>query len=711
MPTASCGCSRRSGRPGRRGTGIGRGVRGGVRRALLSLSFLSAAFLPLPAGAADIDVLARTLMSSIVDGSRVALLPLDRRVGLPEEAHRRFYDALANALGRSAKRGIRMVSGPRQRAIYRHLVETYEKDLDAKLKSILESAKADFVVICLWKTDDPKGFVLSCAPSGVETIERLDGGDVRFEWDSEAEYLEFVVARLARNVLGNRDVGGVQEVRMHDRRFGGRTDLTDFVTDLLQQEAMEVAGERGFPGAGEGAGEGYRVEGEVWHPNDERIRLRVRLYRGGGSDGGGRLVSGDDVYLAVSSLPANLRPLEMTLVDETRWAVRRSTVRSRPGGREKVGALDAGMEVYVTSRVQGRRGREWLGVELEDDTRGFVLASSLSETRSVAPDEDGTAQPASPGAGGQAAPESGSAEAEAETPSVAEGEREESTAAAEADEEPGRRFRDCEGTWCPEMVVVPAGSYMMGSPDSEAGRGDDEGPRHRVRIAKPFAVGVNEVTRREFGRFVRETGHSTGDACWTYEDGEWKERSGRSWRNPGFSQTDGHPVVCVSWEDAQEYVHWLSRETGERYRLLSEAEWEYVARAGTETSSYWGDGETGQCVHANGADDSAGLEWGVSCDDGHTRTSPAGSFTKNGFGIHDVLGNVWEWVEGCWHDSYAGAPGDGRAWTVGGDCSRRVMRGGAWYLEPQNLRSAYRGRFPAGIWSDVAGFRVARTLD
>ena len=108
--------------------------------------------------------------------------------------------------------------------------------------------------MCLWKTDDPKGFELSCAPSGVETIERLDGGDVRFEWESEAEYLEFVVARLARNVLGNRDVGAVREVRMRDRDFGGATDLTDFVTDLLLQEAMEVAGERGFPGAGEGAG-------------------------------------------------------------------------------------------------------------------------------------------------------------------------------------------------------------------------------------------------------------------------------------------------------------------------------------------------------------------------------------------------------------------------------------------------------------------------
>ena len=272
-----------------------------------------------------------------------------------------------------------------------------------------------------------------------------------------------------------------------------------------------------------------------------------------------------------------------------------------------------------------------------------------------------------------------------------------------ASREPGRRFRDCEGSWCPELVVVPSGSYMMGSPESEAGRRDDEGPRHRVRIAKSFAVGVMEVTRGEFGRFVRETGHSTGNACWTYEGGEWKERSGRSWRTPGYNQADAHPVVCVSSEDARAYVRWLSRETGKRYRLLSESEWEYVARGGTRTSRYWGEGESGQCAHANGADRSlktrkySDWEWSTaSCDDGHVYTSPAGSYTKNGYGLHDVMGNVWEWVEDCWHESYAGAPADGGAWTVGGDCERRVLRGGSWGLEPQDLRSAFATGTPPG---------------
>ena len=259
---------------------------------------------------------------------------------------------------------------------------------------------------------------------------------------------------------------------------------------------------------------------------------------------------------------------------------------------------------------------------------------------------------------------------------------------------PGHRFRDCAG--CPELVVVGTGSYMMGSPRGEEGRDDDEGPVHRVTIGEPIAVGVYEVTLGEFGRFVGEMGHSQGDGCWTYEGGKWEERSGRSWRNPGYSQTDGHPVACVIGNDAQAYIRWLSRETGEGYRLLSESEWEYVARGGAGTSWYWGDGTSEQCAHANGADRSVkrrypDWKWDTaSCDDGHVHTAPAGSFAPNGYGLHDVLGNVWEWVEDCWHDNYDGAPTDGSARTSGGDCSRRVLRGGSWYYNPRFVRSADR---------------------
>ena len=258
--------------------------------------------------------------------------------------------------------------------------------------------------------------------------------------------------------------------------------------------------------------------------------------------------------------------------------------------------------------------------------------------------------------------------------------------------EPGKKFRDCAG--CPELVVVSSRSYEMGSPSGEEGRYADEGPQHRVRISESFAVGVFEVTRGEWGRFVVATGHSAGDSCVTYEGGEWGERSGRSWRAPGYGQGDGHPVVCVSSEDARAYVGWLSGETGEEYRLLSESEWEYVARAGTRTSRYWGDGESGQCRYANGADWSLkrrynDWKWSVAtCDDGHAHTAPVGSFGANGFGLHDVMGNVWEWVEDCWHDSYRGAPSDGRAWTIGGDCDFRVLRGGSWLNGAGLLRSA-----------------------
>ena len=279
----------------------------------------------------------------------------------------------------------------------------------------------------------------------------------------------------------------------------------------------------------------------------------------------------------------------------------------------------------------------------------------------------------------------------------------------------GERFRDCDGTWCPELVVVPSGSFMMGSPSSEAGRYDDEGPLHRVRIAERFAVGVTEVTRGQWSAFVSETGHSKGDSCGTYESGEWKPQVGRSWRNPGYSQSDGHPVVCVSWEDAQAYVGWLSSKTGKSYRLLSESEWEYVARAGTRTARYWGEGEANQCRYANGADRTLKdrkSDWNLKsagCRDGHVHTAPVGSFVANGYGLHDVLGNVYEWTMDCWNESYAGSPTDGSAWESG-DCSQRVLRGGSWVYGPRVLRSAFRGLNTSGVRDYDNGFRVARTL-
>ena len=160
----------------------------------------------------------------------------------------------------------------------------------------------------------------------------------------------------------------------------------------------------------------------------------------------------------------------------------------------------------------------------------------------------------------------------------------------------------------------------------------------------------------------------------------------------------------MSWEHAQEYVRWLSRETGAAYRLLTEAEWEYVARAGTETARYWGESESGQCGNANGDDDD------VSCSDGYENTAPVGVFGANAYDLYDVLGNVWEWTQDCWNESYSGVPVDGSAWRSG-NCSLRVARGSSWYSGLESLRSASRLGLEALFGYSIAGFRVARTID
>ena len=270
--------------------------------------------------------------------------------------------------------------------------------------------------------------------------------------------------------------------------------------------------------------------------------------------------------------------------------------------------------------------------------------------------------------------------------------------------EPGQRFRDCDA--CPEMVVVPAGSYMMGSPSDEAERYDDEGPRHRVRIAEPFAVGVHEVTRGEFAQYVRETNRSMGDTCRVLDDeDEWVDGQNRHWRNPGFEQTDRHPVVCVSWDDARAYTRWLSVKTGERYRLLSESEWEYVARAGTT-----GPFHTGATIAPNQANYDGNYRYGSGPTGAYReRTAPVGSYAANAFGLRDVHGNVLEWTQDCWNDSYRDGPNDGLA-RERGDCAHRVFRGGSWFNTPNVLRAAYRDSGAVGHRGSDFGFRVRRAL-
>jgi formylglycine-generating enzyme required for sulfatase activity len=272
-------------------------------------------------------------------------------------------------------------------------------------------------------------------------------------------------------------------------------------------------------------------------------------------------------------------------------------------------------------------------------------------------------------------------------------------------------FKECDK--CPEMVVVPAGSFTMGSSKSELGRNDSEDPQHPVVIGKPFAVGKFDVTVDQFAAFVAESRYEPATRCSTYEDGKVEEREGRSWRNPGFAQNGSHPAVCLNWNDATAYVAWLAKKTGKSYRLLTEAEWEYAARAGTTGRYFFGEVDKDFCRYGNGADQTAKskLPWAtVPCSDGHAYTSPVGSFLPNGNGLYDMHGNALQWLEDCWHVNYLGAPSDGSAWTTG-DCSHRVLRGGSWtHTTPKDLRDATRFIYATDFRIVVNGFRLGRTL-
>ncbi len=406
-----------------------------------------------------------------------------------------------------------------------------------------------------------------------------------------------------------------------DNRQHGAGEL---VWRWLENGQRKTASEKGEFHRGEGRGHFVTrsPNGEVWEgPMVEDRRHGLWVRRGAGGDWlcyrNGERV--DDA--ASPGAPCVAR------VDRRMRTLERVDRRAGPGaGYGNIpGSIGEGVRVHAT----GQAG-EWFRVKEELGVAGFVHASRLEEETDAAP-------------------------------------------------ETGSVFRDC--PHCPEMVVVPPGDFMMGSPSSEEDRSDDEGPRHRVTIGSPFAVGVYEVTFSEWDACASAGG------CGGYrpDDEGW----GRGQR----------PVINVSWDDAQSYVAWLSRATGEAYRLLSESEWEYVARAGTATRYWWG-----RDIGRNRANcDRCGSRW----DD--ERTAPVGSFEANAFGLHDVHGNVWEWVQDCWNDSYAGAPGDGSAWESG-NCSRRVLRGGSWDDVPRVLRAASRGRDDTGFRGSYAGFRVARTF-
>jgi formylglycine-generating enzyme required for sulfatase activity len=284
---------------------------------------------------------------------------------------------------------------------------------------------------------------------------------------------------------------------------------------------------------------------------------------------------------------------------------------------------------------------------------------------------------------------------------------------------PGALFRDCPE--CPQMVVIPPGRFTMGSPPEEkawaATRGatadsvSDEAPQHAVSL-RSFALGRYDVTVAEYAAFVRETGYPEGDGCGPNGE-KWDRPPGVTWRKPGYPQTARDPVVCVSWQDAQAYVGWLNGKARRRggavgadpYRLPSESEWEYAARAGTTTRFWWGDDETAAAAHA-WFGSRAGHPPVVGNSGG--RTHPVGGKPANRFGLYDMAGNVWQWTADCYAETYAAAPPDGAPFEA--KACMRVDRGGSWLYATWLLRPATRERNPADFRDTIMGFRVAKTL-
>ncbi|MEN3973614.1 formylglycine-generating enzyme family protein [Emcibacter sp. SYSU 3D8] len=280
--------------------------------------------------------------------------------------------------------------------------------------------------------------------------------------------------------------------------------------------------------------------------------------------------------------------------------------------------------------------------------------------------------------------------------------------------------RDCAG--CPPMVIVPGGSFIMGSRLDQTSAGnaalpvmESEMPAHGVTIPSRFALQRTEVTRGQFALFVQATGYQVV-GCTIFDGTSWVLDRARNWRDPGFFQDDDHPVVCVSLQDARAYTEWLSAKAGVRYRLPTESEWEYAARAGNTGAYLWGGDQTAACAYANAADASLlgqfkgrALDLFFACDEGHVFTAPVGKLRANTFALHDMMGNAREITADCWNATYSGAPGDGSARDTG-DCGAVASRGGGWFDPPPNMHTARRLKMPSSERRSDQGFRVARDV-
>lgn len=293
-----------------------------------------------------------------------------------------------------------------------------------------------------------------------------------------------------------------------------------------------------------------------------------------------------------------------------------------------------------------------------------------------------------------------------------------------AEEFVAEEFRDCID--CPLMTALPAGSFLMGTAENErlidprTGKpAKNDWPQHRVDIGYSLAIGKFEVTAAEFGAFVAATGHRPDGPCMEFSPPEsFTIATSTDWSATGFPQTDRHPVVCVSYFDSVAYTRWLSSVTGKNYRLPSEAEWEFAARANTTTPYYWGNSATDACSFANvrspGADSiserqaNSDIKDGFPCDDGFAHSSPAGQFLPNAYGLHDMQGNAWEWVADCNHKNYEGAPTDGSAWLDERGCQFGVIRSGSFLNRVERSSATVRAGRPREGRATNMGFRVVR---
>ncbi|MCB1824848.1 MAG: formylglycine-generating enzyme family protein, partial [Candidatus Competibacteraceae bacterium] len=278
-----------------------------------------------------------------------------------------------------------------------------------------------------------------------------------------------------------------------------------------------------------------------------------------------------------------------------------------------------------------------------------------------------------------------------------------------AKEAAAKEFHDTlkDGSPGPEMVVIPAGTFLMGSPENEKSRDDDEG-QHSVEIKQNFAIGKTEVTVGQFRRFVVATSYRTEaeatGGCYSWNGTTWQQTADKNWRNPGFKQDDQHPVVCVSWNDALKYTEWLSKQTDKEYRLPTEAEWEYAARAGTPTPFFFGATISTEQANYDGNYTYGGGQKGVY----RQKTVQVGQFPANAWGLHDMHGNVWEWTCSGYDKDYGGA--ELRCVSDPDSGGPRVVRGGSWSNVPGRLRSAARDWLDPRSRLGSVGFRLARTL-